>query len=241
MAIRNRLTRRSVAVLGLATVLLGVPVAVTASHQYADVPDGNIYHANIDRITDAGVTNGCGGGNYCPNDAVTRGQMAAFMARGFGAVAHASGSPSLPTDASPATIASVTVHTPGVTGGTGYLHIVASGYMSSPSTNANCPCFGVASIDVNGTQTDAFLLVQIEEDMPFVFGNLDYGTWSLDTVVAVGTNVDVDVDLIGQAYQTTENTQFGSSGTLSVIYAPFAMGPVSGALAKPVLEQFAPK
>jgi hypothetical protein len=46
------------------------------------VPTDHTFHADIDAITDAGVTTtGCGGGNFCPDEFVTRGQMAAFLNR----------------------------------------------------------------------------------------------------------------------------------------------------------------
>lgn len=41
----------------------------------------NTFAADIDSLAAAGITTGCGGGAYCPNDAVTRAQMAAFLAR----------------------------------------------------------------------------------------------------------------------------------------------------------------
>ena len=44
---------------------------------------GNTHEANIDRIAQAGITGGCGGGKYCPSADVTRGQMAAFLRRAF--------------------------------------------------------------------------------------------------------------------------------------------------------------
>ena len=37
----------------------------------------------INKLADAGISLGCGGDNFCPNDWVTRGQMASFMARAF--------------------------------------------------------------------------------------------------------------------------------------------------------------
>ncbi|HDH02733.1 MAG TPA: hypothetical protein ENH15_00630 [Actinobacteria bacterium] len=46
----------------------------TVGHSFAD---------EIDRLSAAGVTLGCGGGQFCPNDPVTRGQMAAFLVRGL--------------------------------------------------------------------------------------------------------------------------------------------------------------
>jgi hypothetical protein len=47
--------------------------------------DTSIFEADIDRLATAGVTLGCDAdGNFCPNDPVTRGQMAAFLVRAFG-------------------------------------------------------------------------------------------------------------------------------------------------------------
>jgi S-layer homology domain/D-alanyl-D-alanine carboxypeptidase len=37
------------------------------------------YQADIDWLAKQGLVSGCGNGNYCPNDVVTRGQMAAFL------------------------------------------------------------------------------------------------------------------------------------------------------------------
>jgi hypothetical protein len=64
--------------------MLVAPVAVYASHIFSDVPTSNTYHTVISRLVGAGITGGCGGGKYCPNDAVSRGQMAAFLNRGLG-------------------------------------------------------------------------------------------------------------------------------------------------------------
>ena len=64
------------------TVMLALPAGmVLASHQFNDVPTGSSIHDDVEAIFNAGVTTGCGGGNYCPNANVTRGQMAQFMNR----------------------------------------------------------------------------------------------------------------------------------------------------------------
>lgn len=70
----------------VAATVLAFPLGALASHQFGDVPNSNLFHNDIDALVDAGVTAGCGGGDYCPNQAVTRGQMAAFMNR-LGALA----------------------------------------------------------------------------------------------------------------------------------------------------------
>lgn len=38
----------------------------------------------IKALAFSGITGGCGGGSYCPNDPVTRGQMAVFLAKALG-------------------------------------------------------------------------------------------------------------------------------------------------------------
>ncbi len=49
--------------------------------------DGNVFEQNIDILATAGITKGCNppaNTQFCPNDNVTRGQMAAFMVRALG-------------------------------------------------------------------------------------------------------------------------------------------------------------
>jgi len=43
--------------------------------------DGNVHEQDIAAITAAGITHGCGDGRFCPEDPVTRAQMASFLAR----------------------------------------------------------------------------------------------------------------------------------------------------------------
>ena len=51
---------------------------------FADVPLGDPFHRFVEALVSAGITGGCGGGNYCPNAPVTRGQMAVFLAAALG-------------------------------------------------------------------------------------------------------------------------------------------------------------
>jgi hypothetical protein len=46
---------------------------------FADVPCASIFARWINELANRGVTSGCGGGNYCPTDSVTREQMAVFL------------------------------------------------------------------------------------------------------------------------------------------------------------------
>ena len=52
----------------------------TATDFFSD-DTGNFHEANINRLAAAGITNGCAFGLYCPDDSVTRAQMASFLAR----------------------------------------------------------------------------------------------------------------------------------------------------------------
>jgi uncharacterized repeat protein (TIGR01451 family)/CSLREA domain-containing protein len=49
---------------------------------FGDVSAAYLYHNAIEKIFRAGITTGCGGGNYCPNLPITRNAMAAFILRG---------------------------------------------------------------------------------------------------------------------------------------------------------------
>jgi len=51
---------------------------------FLDVAVANPFYTDIGKLSARGITVGCGGGNYCPNDPVTRDQMAAFIMRSLG-------------------------------------------------------------------------------------------------------------------------------------------------------------
>ncbi len=55
-----------------------VPPAATGT-VFGDVPASAFGAAWIEELASLGVTSGCGGGMYCPNGAVTRKQMSAFL------------------------------------------------------------------------------------------------------------------------------------------------------------------
>ena len=54
------------------------------TQRFLDVPPSNPFYNFIDRMAVLNITLGCGGGNYCPSQNVTRSQMAAFLVRAFG-------------------------------------------------------------------------------------------------------------------------------------------------------------
>ncbi len=55
-----------------------------ATATFADVPVGAFGFAQIEALAASGVTSGCGNGKFCPNQTVTRAQMAIFLAKALG-------------------------------------------------------------------------------------------------------------------------------------------------------------
>jgi S-layer homology domain len=55
-----------------------------AMSDFADVPTSSPQFQFIEALFQAGITAGCGGGNYCPDNPVTRGQMAVLLAKALG-------------------------------------------------------------------------------------------------------------------------------------------------------------
>lgn len=58
------------------------PPAATGT-VFGDVPLGSFADAWIEQLALEGVTSGCGSGNYCPDNSVTRAEMAVFLVRAF--------------------------------------------------------------------------------------------------------------------------------------------------------------
>ena len=58
------------------------PAPATAS--FNDVPTSHPFFQFIEALKASGITGGCGGGNYCPDNPLTRGQMAVFLSKALG-------------------------------------------------------------------------------------------------------------------------------------------------------------
>ena len=51
---------------------------------FGDVPTDHPYFQFIEALSNSGITAGCGNGDYCPDRAITRGEMAVFLAKALG-------------------------------------------------------------------------------------------------------------------------------------------------------------
>jgi glucose/arabinose dehydrogenase len=67
----------------LAVIVVGLtPIAATpAATQFEDVPSDHRFATEIAWLAAEGITNGCTTDSFCPDEPVTRGQMAAFLVR----------------------------------------------------------------------------------------------------------------------------------------------------------------
>ncbi|HET9211006.1 MAG TPA: ELWxxDGT repeat protein [Thermoanaerobaculia bacterium] len=77
----NLLTRAEMAV--LLTVSRGENPPLATGTRFADVPADYWAARFIEQLAADGITAGCGGGNYCPDLPITRGEMAVFLATAF--------------------------------------------------------------------------------------------------------------------------------------------------------------
>lgn len=105
-----------VGVAALALAIFGAPTL--ASHTSDDVPTGVFYHDDATTIKDLGITTGCSTipPLYCPNNFVTRGEMASFLARAAKLSRATSATTVVNTTSSPTSgtlIAGVTAPAPG--------------------------------------------------------------------------------------------------------------------------------
>ncbi len=79
-------TKRSARTLLIALIAFAtmIPVVANAAAGFVDVADSNVFVTDIQWLADTGVTQGCNpptNDKFCPEDNVTREQMAAFMHR----------------------------------------------------------------------------------------------------------------------------------------------------------------
>jgi uncharacterized repeat protein (TIGR01451 family) len=62
---------------------LDPPACVAGSEMFADLPSTSPFCRWVEELARRGVVTGCGGGNYCPGDPVTREQMGVFLSVTF--------------------------------------------------------------------------------------------------------------------------------------------------------------
>jgi hypothetical protein len=81
---QNGITREQMTLtLAQALDVFQPPACVPGSEMFNDVPASSPFCPFIEELSRRGITGGCGGGNFCPGDPVTRQQMAVFLVKGI--------------------------------------------------------------------------------------------------------------------------------------------------------------
>jgi hypothetical protein len=198
--------------------LLAVPIGAFASHSFTDVPDSNTFHTNIGRVKGAGITAGCTATTYCPDANVTRGQMAAFLARTGG---RASGvtmlNTTVPGNGTPVDLGSFDIKAGDVTGGSAAIAIDLSvaGFIDGLT---GCPCALTFSVDVQGvTQLTAIYIAIDSLNYQGVYG---VGNADVSLLVPVPTGVTQTVTV--SAAVSSGTRAFTAYGHAVATYVPFA-------------------
>ena len=215
---RRRGVRVALSVLALAA-LLAVPIGVFASHSFTDVPDSNTFHTQIARVKGAGITAGCTPTTYCPDANVTRGQMAAFLARTGGRIGTAGiAMESGPVIAiTPTVITTATIKAGDVTGGYAIVHLTGS-MTALTSSAVGLPSYTVAYIREAGTTAvlSSYGFAQVDA---LAGGSFGADTAGLVGAVTVPTGVTKTFEIV--AYRAYGTGTFQGWGTLSAVYVPF--------------------
>ena len=89
IGLHSKAGRRRTLIIATVLQLAAVPAAA-----FNDVPPDHWAFSFIETLAESGITAGCGNDNFCPDDPVTRAQMAVFLVRG---VNGSNFSPPLPT------------------------------------------------------------------------------------------------------------------------------------------------
>src|SRR5690606_39450414 len=80
MRIDKRMTAVALALMVTSTLALPASAEADGFGPFADV-DGSEHELDVAAVWSEGITTGCDEWLYCPDDEVTRAQMAAFLAR----------------------------------------------------------------------------------------------------------------------------------------------------------------
>ena len=79
----NQVTRAEMAVFIIVARYGTIPFSYPSTPYFVDVPSTSSYFPFVQKMAQMGITAGCKTGYYCPDDSLTRGQMAVFIDTGL--------------------------------------------------------------------------------------------------------------------------------------------------------------
>lgn len=210
-----------------ALVAIAVPALAFASHQFADVPTASTYHDDVEVLVGAAITTGCGGGNYCPGQSVTRGQMAAFLNRGLGIATSSYGQ--IPVEETGSSyVATISIPAGASSGGTGYVTVAAD--VTAFITGGVCPCGMIIGLDNLATfESSPVTSLVIPGD---TVSGAQVNAGSVDWTFEVPTGVDAEFGVwaevfpdgpmvLGEGTDGATGSVGGVEAMLTAEYSPF--------------------
>jgi hypothetical protein len=208
----------TIVAVALAASLLGGGVAV-ASDDFSDVGDSHPFHDEIGAIAEAGITTGFDDGTYRPGVAVSRGAMAAFMARGFGRATLDTGTASNFASGQNVTLGNAFIDA-GATGGEtdGYVVVTAAADLSINTSWCSCS-FNLWIEDVNNALASDTSSTNAAPMEGITATNMHLGqTW----VFPISGDVQGEYRLMAETFHNGAGASTRSmSGSITAVYVPF--------------------
>jgi hypothetical protein len=226
---RPRMAKRLTRV-GLVALMLALPVVVSASHQFSDVPTSHTFHAAISRLYGARLTSGCTATKFCPNANVTRGQMAAFLNRGLGRASGDWGATGFADDWAAfddGFLGAIDLLHGGAPGGTGHV-LVTANVSAYTDEGGICPCeLGVSLVDADSLE-DSPVMFQVIQNTPAPAHDAEPAWYETSASVSYLFTVPSGVthtyvlaaSMIPTLSPSPEN-QAAAEWTISAVYIPF--------------------
>ena len=208
--------RRALALVAIGAALaVGVPLAWAS---FSDVPPSNPFYADINAIQGAGITGGCGGGNFCPTDNITRQAEAAFAHRGMPRVGFGfSNGVTVPSGG--VELGNLTITIPGVPGQTQFVMGTATVDTQIQSLTG-CPCKTEYGIYQDGV---GYRIIgdSMNDSLPAAGGSQTDGLQSASSSGVVSVPSGTTQTFHIYAFLVGGTGTVTGYGTLSAITAPF--------------------
>jgi hypothetical protein len=221
-----RSTTRAAAAIAV-TALLAVVCftgSAWAGHQFADVSSGHPFHDEIARIADAGITTGFEDGTYRPGAAVSRGAMAAFMARGFSSISSDAAQGVNLTHNTPIEVVGTSIRAGAAEGGTGYVVVDVTG-TAFVGASELCPCTVLYSISQSPLDEGQVLHLATVPGQEGEGGQAGVAL-AVQEVVPVEGDATTTYYLIARMLDTNA-IDVAVQATITAMYVPFAGEPPS--------------
>lgn len=212
-----KLSRKRWLVLGVLGVILTVAVPV-AWATFTDVPPSNPFYADINAIQGAGITSGCGGGNFCPTDNITRQAEAAFTHRGMPRVGSGGGG-GLTVTTGGVDLGDLTLAIPGLTGQTQFVLLTAE-LDSVIHSMSGCPCETEFAVYQDGVGA-RIIGESMNDSLPAAGGSETAGVQSSSITGAISVPSGTSQVFHVRAFLVGGTGTVTGFGTLTAITAPF--------------------